>query len=291
MILATLLLASTGEMTGELGVAKEGEKIVVNLGVLRELLPKDLTPDKPVGFVVTCRGTKTQATDWFMDIMDVRPGDDITIEHDPIELKIVLSVKAADGRRASAKEFSNWDRKLLAVSVCDGGQGDWSIAADKGYEFTTKGEVRMNELILSQLEPVVKASKGAAYFMQAGVTHSPLQVATRFFEVMIEGSKCADEKERRKVYLEKFVPLWNANDRAKGEGNNMCQMQWTAALNVIKRRGLKGYKYSGVEPKGTGVGRRAFYFERLRKTGEDSGHARIVIELEDRWVVSSSTNE
>lgn len=292
LLLTATRFARADDVRGELSVVKEGEKVAIDLATLKEWLHEDLIPRDPTKFVITCRDSKATVSGWVVDLLDVKPGEDITIVHEKIGLKVVLKVTAAEGRRCEVRVFKACDAEALAVSMCDAGAGDWKIEADTGFTVATKDRLAVNEIVVAQLNPLASASKSAVSVVRSSVKLTALTVAERYYQAILEGAKIQDAKDQRKFYLEKFAPLWNKTNRARAEMNDIISMHWTAGLNIVKRSKVREYAYVREEVAKRTDGRRIYYFKRTTRAGDDLGEARVVVALEDgAWVIDSSTNE
>lgn len=292
-----LFLVMGDELKGELRVKPDGEGVKIDVSVFASgLLEKTSIPRAPTKYVITCRGQKIEMTDWTAEIPNVKPGEDILITHEPLELRVTIAVKATEGRHCEARKSQAFGKDVLSISVSDPGEGDWKTAADEGFTITTKEKVLVNELAVCCVEPLAKCATGSLSFVPAAVKLAPRQVAEMYLQNSLEAAK-AEEKDQHRIYCEKVAPLWPDHRMKEVQsdktGRSIAWMHFKAVLGLVKNRGLKKYEFAREDPKARSDGRRGYYFSKENKAGDKLTEARVVVEQQKdgRWAISDSSAE
>lgn len=266
LVAGILAIAEAEELRAEIRIDSRGERILVDLGVLRAFTKETDPSSFSVG--------RDRAKDWIVPV-DAAPGQELVIEGRG--LRIVLAVAASDKRRGSASCTEVLGAEAALVCVSDTGEGRWRLT-DDGFRlplWAKDGKVTVDGIDLATKNPLVRGARSTVHLLPIADLNSSVTVAQACYDAVLA--------EQWPV----FVSMFEKHDRDEADKYASCRLYWMAVRRTIEKNNVVEFRYKSVNAHGTKGGRRKLMFQRIDDDGRQVGlDTAIVLVLEDgEWKV------
>ncbi|GEM_PF-6193914 len=272
-----LALIATEELKGELRVPADGAKVTIDLSVLKTVLPRDRVPQDASGFTVEGKA----AEGWTVEVADVKPGKEVLIVHVKMDLKVSISVGAAEKGIFAIEGLKLFGREAYSVrySPVQGAGSEGKVPA--GFTVSEKeGKAAVNGVPLAALSPLARGPSSSFYVLRPSSLLPWVAVGEKYYKALVD--------DDTKTFTECYAKRDQATmDRAGGK----LRMHWAAGRRWIDDSKVVAYEYLRTDTKKSTDVKKRIHFARADASGKHVGfQTLLVLELEDgAWVLTSAS--